>query len=202
MDIQVNIKRDNKLKIFMHISTVIGTILLCAFVYYGIKSEIFTSQEKLVEFLNVIGVWGPILFIVIQIIQVVIPIIPGGVSCAVGVLVFGPYMGFVYNYVSIVIGSIIAFLISKKYGLPLIKKMFDKKLIDKYIGWLDKGSKFEKLFTIAILLPVAPDDFLCYLAGITKMTLKKFTIILLICKPATILAYSMGLAFLASFFLK
>ena len=80
--------------------------------------------------------------------------------------------------------------------------MFDKKLIDRYIGWLDKGSKFEKLFTIAILLPVAPDDFLCYLAGITKMTLKKFTIILLICKPATILAYSMGLAFLASFFLK
>lgn len=202
MDIQINIKKDNKLKIFMKISTIIGTILLCAFVYYGIKSEIFTSQEKLTEFLSSIGIWGPIIFIIIQIIQVVIPIIPGGVSCAVGVLVFGPYCGFIYNYFSIVLGSIIAFLIAKKYGLPLINRMFNKKLIDKYIGWLDKGNKFEKLFALAIFLPVAPDDFLCYLAGLTKMTLKKFTIILLICKPATILAYSMGLVFLSSFFLK
>lgn len=202
MDIQINIKKDNRLKLFIKIATIIGTILLCVFMYYGIKSGIFTSEEKLVNFLNVLGIWGPILFIIIQIIQVVIPIIPGGVSCAVGVLVFGPYLGFIYNYFSIVIGSIIAFLIAKKYGLPLINRMFDKKLIDKYIGWLDKGNKFEKLFAIAILLPVAPDDFLCYLAGITKMTLKKFTIILLLCKPATILAYSMGLVFLSSFFIK
>lgn len=202
MDIQINIKKDNRLKLFIKIATIIGTILLCVFMYYGIKFGIFTSEEKLVNFLNVLGIWGPILFIIIQIIQVVIPIIPGGVSCAVGVLVFGPYLGFIYNYFSIVIGSIIAFLIAKKYGLPLINRMFDKKLIDKYIGWLDKGNKFEKLFAIAILLPVAPDDFLCYLAGITKMTLKKFTIILLLCKPATILAYSMGLVFLSSFFIK
>ncbi|MDD3304043.1 MAG: TVP38/TMEM64 family protein [Clostridia bacterium] len=202
MDIQVNVKKDNSLKIVMQISTVIGTILLCVFLYYAINSQIFTSQEKLSEFLKMIGVWGPVLFLVIQIIQVIIPIIPGGVSCAVGVLVFGPFWGFIYNYISIVLGSILVFMISKKYGMPLIKKMFKQKTIDKYIGWLDKGTKFEKFFAIAILLPISPDDFLCYLAGITKMTIKKFVAILVICKPITILAYSMSLVFLSSFFLK
>ncbi|WP_225353487.1 VTT domain-containing protein [Lacticaseibacillus thailandensis] len=46
---------------------------------------------------------------------------------------------------------------------------------------------------MAILLPVAPDDFLCMLAGLTKMSLRKFVWIIVLCKPWTILAYSMGM---------
>nr|WP_263848867.1 hypothetical protein [Lacticaseibacillus thailandensis] len=43
------------------------------------------------------------------------------------------------------------------------------------------------------MLPVAPDDFLCMLAGLTKMSLRKFVWIIVLCKPWTILAYSMGM---------
>ena len=39
----------------------------------------------------------------------------------------------------------------------------------------------------------APDDLLCYIAGLTKMTLKKFTAIILLGKPGSILLYSLGL---------
>lgn len=201
-EIIVGVKKNKNLKLFINICTIIGTLLLIFFIYYGIKNGIFSSEEKLSEFLSKVGIWGPIIFIVIQIVQVVIPIIPGGVSCVVGVLVFGPFFGFIYNYVSIIAGSIIVFLISKKYGMPLLRKMFKKELIEKYINWLDKGKKFDKLFAIAIFMPVAPDDFLCYLAGLTKMSLKKYTIILILCKPASILAYSLGLAYLTSFLLK
>ena len=201
-EIIVGVKKNKNLKLFINICTIIGTLLLIFFIYYGIIFGIFSSEEKLSEFLSKVGIWGPIIFIVIQIVQVVIPIIPGGVSCVVGVLVFGPFFGFIYNYVSIIAGSIIVFLISKKYGMPLLRKMFKKELIEKYVNWLDKGKKFDKLFAIAIFMPVAPDDFLCYLAGLTKMSLKKYTIILILCKPASILAYSLGLAYLTSFLLK
>lgn len=34
--------------------------------------------------------------------------------------------------------------------------------------------------------------FLCYLAGISKMTVRKFAIIILLGKPLAILLYSMG----------
>jgi len=51
-------------------------------------------------------------------------------------------------------------------------------------------------------MPVAHDDFLCYLAGITKMSLKKFTLILVVCKPATILAYSLSLSYITSLVIK
>ena len=148
------------------------------------------------------GYLAPLIFVIIQIVQVVIPIIPGGISQGVGVLMFGPIWGFVYNYVGICIGSIIVFFIARRYGMPLIKKMFKKELVDKYIGWLDKGKKFDKFFALAIFLPVAPDDFLCYLAGITNISAKKYIMIILLLKPFTISAYSFCLVFLSDLLLK
>lgn len=194
--------KKNKFKIFINILTILGTILLILFIVYGIESKIFTSPDALKIFLERLGILGPIIFIIIQIVQVVIPVIPGGISTAVGVLVFGPVYGFIYNYFSIVLGSIIVFLISKKYGMKVIKKIFKQETIDKYIGWLDKKDTFDKLFAFAIFMPVAPDDFLCYLAGITKMSLKRFTLILIVCKPATILAYSLSLSYITKIVIK
>ena len=71
--------------------------------------------------------------------------------------------------------------------------MVSEKLYEKYIGWLSDGERFDKLFAVAIFFPVAPDDFLCMLAGLTKMTYKKFTDIIILGKPASLLAYSFSL---------
>ncbi len=170
-----------------------GILLMTAICIYLWKMGIFSSQEKLQTFIAGFGVVGGIVFVLIQIIQVVIPIIPGGVSCLAGVLLFGGVMGFVYNYVGICIGSILAFLIAKVYGKPLLEKMFQPKLLEKYDNWTETRHRFAKLFALAIFLPVAPDDFLCYLAGTTNMNLRTFTAIILLGKPCSIAAYSLGL---------
>ena len=69
-----------------------------------------------------------------------------------------------------------AFGISRVMGRPVLYKMFSEKLIQKYDSWTQKDSRFLKLFALAIFFPVAPDDFLCYLAGTTKMTWKQFSL--------------------------
>ncbi len=202
MNINYVKKKKIDLKLIINAITIIGTIITFILLYIAIKEEIFTSEEKLKLLLDKCGYLAPLLFVFIQIVQVIIPLIPGGVSQAVGVLVFGPLWGFIYNYVGIVIGSIIVFLLARKYGMPLIKKMFKKELIDKYIGWLDKGKKFEKFFAIAIFMPVAPDDFLCYLAGVTKITVKKYITIIVLLKPFTIAMYSYFLVYLSDILMK
>lgn len=194
--------KDRNFKRVINIISIVGTILMCIFFYFALKEQIFTSEEKMKLFLEKSGYFAPILFVIIQIVQVVIPIIPGGISQGVGVLIFGPLWGFIYNYVGIVLGSIIVFFISRKYGMPLIKKMFRKELIDKYIGWINNGKKFEIFFAIAIFLPVAPDDFLCYLAGVTDISIKKYISIILLLKPFTISAYSFILVFVSNLLFK
>lgn len=186
----------------VNIISMLGLILTAGFMYWAWKQGILTSQENMQKFIMGFGTAAGIVFVLIQIIQVIIPVIPGGVSCVAGVIVFGAGMGFVYNYVGICIGSILVFLIAKRYGRALMVKMFDKKLIDKYESWTEKNGRFTKLFALAIFLPVAPDDFLCYLAGTTRMKLKTFTAVILLGKPLSIAAYSMGLNLILQTMLK
>ncbi|ANK61522.1 MULTISPECIES: TVP38/TMEM64 family protein [Loigolactobacillus] len=165
------------------------------FTIYCFQLGVFKNTSALQGLVEQAKFFGPLLFIVLQIVQVVIPIIPGGISLAAGVLIFGPVEGFVYNYIGIVLGSIIAFLLGRRFGKPLVHHLISDKIYNKYIGWLDNQNRFTKLFAIAIFLPVAPDDVLCLLAGLTKMSLKTFSLIIILGKPATILAYSYVLVY-------
>lgn len=173
----------------------LGLVATIAFTLFAWQTGIFQDITKLQHLIKATAFWGPLLFILIQIIQVVVPIIPGGVSLAAGVIIFGPVLGFVYNYIGICIGSILNFLLARHYGLPFIRNIVREKTINKYQHWLDDHARFEKLFAAAIFLPIAPDDLLCLLAGLSQMTLRRFTWIILLGKPLSILLYSLGMVY-------
>lgn len=173
--------------------TIIGTVLLCVFIWYLAKNNFISDPQRLEKIIRQFGVLGPIIFMLIQIIQVVIPIIPGGVSSAIGVIIFGPVYGFIYNYLGLLIGSYLVFIIVKKFGKTFILKVVEQSTYDKYIGWLDKGKKFEIFFAVAIFLPGLPDDLLCMIAALTTMSLRKYMLINILCKPAALILYSFGI---------
>lgn len=181
-------------KRIFQVTTILGTLFLIGLIFYFLSQGYFTDSTKLQALLNQTGIFAPLLFILLQIFQVIIPIIPGGASSALGIVAFGPIWGFVYNYAGLVIGSILAFLLVKKYGKTFILKVCDQNTYDKYIGWLDKGKKFDRFFAAAIFFPCAPDDILCMIAGLTSMTLKKFSMIIILGKPLALIAYSFGLS--------
>lgn len=180
-------------KNMIHILSACGIVATLVAMYFAYERGLFTSADKLKDFLDAFGIWGPISFILLQLIQVVVPIIPGGITCVAGIIIFGPFWGFLYNYIGIILGSIINFALARYYGQTLIRTLVSDKVYTKYASWLEEGERFDKLFALAIFFPVAPDDFLCMLAGLTRMTYKKFTTIILLGKPASLLIYSLGL---------
>lgn len=177
-----------------NIFSVVGILGMVIYFFYLWKKGVLTSQEELQMYIAGFGALGGLVFMLIQVVQVVIPILPGGISCLGGVILFGAGWGFVYNYVGICIGSIIAFLIAKTHGRPLLNQMFEPEMIAKYDNWTESNHRFTKLFALAIFFPCAPDDFLCYLAGTTSMNLRTFTTIILLGKPGSIALYSLGLS--------
>lgn len=172
---------------------IVGWILMAVIGIAGVMSGFLTDTDKMEAVLRKCGIWAPLVFMFVQAVQVVIPILPGAVGCAFGVVFFGNIMGFVYNYVGICIGSILAFLFARKCGAVFVKQMTGSKFYDKYKKFLESEKKFERIFAILIFLPVAPDDFLCYLAGLSNMTLRRFTWIILLGKPLAIFLYSTAL---------
>lgn len=186
-------------KRIVNATTVICMAAAVVFVIYGMKSGLFTDRSQMEQFVKQSGIWGPVLFVFIQIVQVVIPIIPGGISCAAGVILFGPWYGLLYNYVGIVIGSLINFYLARRYGQCFVRYFVKEETYEKYAQWLNQGKKFDKFFAIAIFFPCAPDDVLCMIAGLTKMSWKRFSAIILLGKPASIAMYSMALVYAGSF---
>ncbi len=182
-------KNNRSTKLIIKVVTIMVTILLIAFVIYGIKQGVSSNPEALVKKIDSFGFLAPIFFILLQALQVIFPVIPGGASCLAGVLAFGGTLGFLYNYVGLTIGSVAAFTLSKKFGMKLIRQLFKEETIKKYLGYV-KNKRFDKLFFIGILLPGLPDDLLCYLAGISNVKLGKFIIIILLGKPLTLSFYS------------
>ena len=186
-------KEKNTWQRAINIASWVSLILCGILAVWGYQSGIFQSVETMQQFVNRFGMIGALIFVLIQIVQVVFPIIPGGISCLAGVLLFGVVPGFFYNYIGISVGSCIAFGIARSLGRPVLYKMFPGKMIEKYLTWTELKGRFLKLFALAIFLPVAPDDFLCYLAGTTNMTWKQFVTVIFLGKPFSIALYSLGL---------
>lgn len=131
--LSVNIK---KLVIILSVLFLIGLVIAGI---AGWRAGLFSSADTLRAFLDNMGPLAPVVFLLIHILQIVVPFIPGGAVCAAGVVVFGPVWGLVYNYVGLIAGSSLAFAFARRFGLPLIKSFMPEKVFDKYIGWLDKG---------------------------------------------------------------
>lgn len=182
----------NRLKKLMNAASMALFVLCVALGIWLWRKGVFQSKEALQDFLTNYGGSATTLFLVLQAVQVVIPILPGGVSCLAGVLIFGPWLGFVLNYVGISLGSFVAFAMARNWGKPLLNKLFSKKLHEKYERWTHESRRFDRLFALAIFLPGLPDDFLCFLAGTTGMSWKKFALITVTCRPLMIFAYSLG----------
>lgn len=161
--------------------------------YIGYKRGLFNSIDTFRDFILSYGTRANVIFMLVQVTQIVVPVIPGGLTTVFGVVIFGPFWGFIYNYISICLGSMLVFFISRTFGKTIVLDIFGKDTFNKYEDKLNDKS-YEKFFAWAILLPVAPDDFLCYLSGLTNMSFKKFATIILLCKPPSIFIYSMGWA--------
>lgn len=177
----------------LQIASLAGFAVCVAVAVWGWQTGVLTSQERLRELVTKWGPAGALLFTVFQAVQVVIPILPGGLGCLAGVILFGPLWGFAYNYTGICAGSLLAFAVSRSCGRPLLHLLFSEKTIEKYDHWTTERRRFVRLFALAIFLPVAPDDFLCYLAGTTDMSWRCYTAIILLGKPFAIALYSLGL---------
>ena len=158
-----------KVKLIWYLLTFIPIVLLI--IGYIFPSAFFGSQDAIRDFVNQFGIFSPLVFIVIQILQVIItPFSHYAVSIAGG-FIFGTWHGFIYNWIGRVIGTAIAFYLGRYFGRKIIKRVVKPETIKKYDYYFEKG---RILLFLAYFLPLFPDDELSYLAGISAMSPRIF----------------------------
>lgn len=179
----------------------IGLAALCgAFVVILAKAYLdgrFDSVETFRKYVAGFGLAAPLFLVAVQAAQVILPVLPGLFGCVVGAMMFGCAGGFWCNYIGISAGSIIAFLLARKYGSGLVSRMFPGEKYEKWATWAAGSRFYTVVLFLGMVLPLFPDDYFCYFTGLTKMSTRKFVAIILLGKPWCILAYCIMTAAMA-----
>ena len=184
----------NRLKYILGGALVLLLLGLAAFAAQGYFSGAFSSEAQFRGYMSGFGVFAPAALTAIQAIQVILPVLPGWLGCMVGAGMFGAAGGFLCNYIGISAGSIISFALARCFGVELVRRMVPMEKYQTLVDWVNRRKSYTLILFLAILLPLAPDDFLCWFSGLTGMSTRKFVWIILLGKPWCILAYSLVFA--------
>ncbi len=173
---------------FVSITLITITIVfLYLLKYYGFLDKI-DSVEDFREYIDSFGNFAVVLFIILQLLQVVVLPIPSFITVGAGVLLFGAFKGAIFSIIGIVIGSLIAFLIGRIFGFKVAKWMVGESNLNKGLKAIKGKDKI--VLTFMFLFPFFPDDVLCFVAGITTISPAFFTIMIIVTRVVTIFASS------------
>jgi uncharacterized membrane protein YdjX (TVP38/TMEM64 family) len=147
-----------------------------------------TLQTFLIDY----PIIAPIVFIFIRILPVVIPPIPGLLVDAVGVVVFGWFYGFIYAAIGVVIASMIAFFIGRRFREPLLSRFISIQKIHELEDKLSDKQKFWALVGIRFIS--SPFfDIINYVAGLTKIkAMHYFFSSIIVTIPMSFMIYYFG----------
>lgn len=180
-----------------------GLLLLsiCLLLYYYRESyqgfreiiRFFSNKEKVAALVASFGSYAPLTFIGLQILQVLFAPIPGELTGFIGGYLFGIGLGFTYSTIGLTCGSLFAFLIARRLGMPFVRRFVGQELMGKFDYLMEhQGAFFSFIF---FLIPGLPKDYFCYLLGLSPMHVLTFFIISTIGRiPGTLLLCLQGQA--------
>lgn len=184
--------KSNKNFIYKLFFIFIVFIMLVTCGLYFLKSSGFLDKIDSVsdfrEYIESYNDYAVILFILVQLLQVVILPIPSFITVGAGVLLFGPFRGAIYSTIGIIIGSLIAFFIGRVFGAKVAKWLVGEKELNKGLKAIKGKDKI--VLTAMFLFPFFPDDVLCFVAGMTTMSSLFFVIMITITRVITVFASS------------
>ena len=155
--------------------------------------SVIQDENSLQEYLASKGAWMPVVYTVLQYLQVVILPIPSVVSTVAGVALFGPFQTMIYSLIGVLLGSFTGFLIGRKLGNKAVAWMIGKDTMNKWQNKI-KGKDY-LLLTLMFILPVFPDDVLCFVAGLSTMTWGYFSVMIVVSRilQISVTCYSIDL---------
>lgn len=184
-------KRNLKTVYFVvFIIVLIGLTVLCVPLVNRLTSE--EGRAQLEAFFADNALWGVVVFLILQVLQVVVALIPGGIIQIIAGVAFGGVWGTVFSLVGVIIGTYIVFVIVRKLGAPIVEAFIDKKGI-KQFSFLNDNKKLELAVFILFLIPGIPKDTLTYIAPLTKIKMPNFILLSTVARvPALVMSCVFG----------
>lgn len=186
-----NTHYNRKRKLLAGISIVVVVILFLLVTWFICRWLASFSEEGLRDYIRSFGSAGWIVFLLLQILQVFIALIPGELLESVAGFAFGPLAGTLLCYGGIAIASTLVFLLTRKYGVRLVEVFTSREKINQ-LRFLNTDRKRDLLIFLAFFIPGTPKDLLTYFVGLTEIKLGTFLALSLIARIPSVVTSTFG----------
>jgi uncharacterized membrane protein YdjX (TVP38/TMEM64 family) len=149
-------------------------IAILLFIFRDELWGLFKDREAIRAWIEGRGILGPLAFMALQLIQVVIFVIPGEFVQIAGGYVFGLWLGTLYSILGIALGSVVNFYAGRLLGRPFVESIIASEKIAKIEAVTGSGKGAAGFFLLYAIPGLPIKDALTYVAGMSRMSLPLF----------------------------
>jgi uncharacterized membrane protein YdjX (TVP38/TMEM64 family) len=131
------------------------------------QGEVAEGRDYLQATLERYGGWQYPLFVGLQVGQVLFAPIPGQLIGLLGGYMFGFWRGLALTTVGLALGSTVAFAVGRLLGHGVVRRVVHGAILGRFERLIDESSLWD--FFLIFLLPLFPDDAVCFIAGLTRL---------------------------------
>ncbi|MBD3328816.1 hypothetical protein GF340_05985 [Candidatus Peregrinibacteria bacterium] len=158
------IKNKNFIKFLLFVVFILAAIIISR--NSGLAD--YYSPSMIRDSIESFGIYAPVVFILVYVIGTVL-FFPGSILTIAGGVLFGSFLGTLYNFIGVVIGASLAFLFARYMGRGFVKDLLNNKFpkIKEY-----ENKIFEQGFVAILILrliPIFPFNALNLGLGLTKV---------------------------------
>lgn len=131
----------------------------------------FIRPEVIKSYIEGYGVWVPVVYCLLYLVAVFIPH-AGTAMTVVGGLLFAPFFGTFLVITVSSLGSVLPFLLAKRFARKSIQRWIEKTRYKKY---LDRADENGFLFALYMrLVPLIPYELQNYILGLVDISTSRF----------------------------
>ncbi len=171
----------------------------CVLIFCGVVSwfigrpmiEFVSEPEKFRAWVEGHGILGKISFIGMVFFQVVIAFVPGEPFEIGAGYAFGAIEGTILCEIGITLGSMVVFLLVRRFGIKFVEIFFSREKIQS-LKFLRSKKQRNIITFLVFFLPGTPKDLLTYFVGLTDMKLSHFLWLASVARLPSVITSTVG----------
>ena len=192
-------KKKKIIKISILVTVVLFCIALTILIIY-LGSSLFNSngtispegQKKIEEIMDKLGIFGPVVYVLAEIFQIILALIPGGPVEILGGVLFHPLLALLLCEIGIFTATFIVHKLVQKIGKPIVNMFVSEEKFSKF-KFLRDEKKLELVAFIFLMIPGTPKDVITYIVSLTDIKGLRFYILAAVARiPALTLCIMFG----------
>jgi uncharacterized membrane protein YdjX (TVP38/TMEM64 family) len=137
--------------------------------------DLVSDRNHIRNFVSSFGKAAPLVFMGIQILQVLFAPVPGEATGFIGGYLFGTIPAFLYSSIGLTIGSLINFGIGRLLGTGFVRKLIPPSKFEKLDNMVTHRGVL--VLFLMFVFPGFPKDYLCLFLGLSTLSWKVFVLL-------------------------